>query len=197
MENQPHPGGKTPAQAGDLTPYGVAVEALEDILELDTGSASFEDARAIASRAHFRAIGGWRRLSQELQPVDAGDTGTGIALYLSAIARLSAGLREVQGACQRGDASYAVAPIAAAALADVDRLQIGLLPPGGRAELRSAVMAVVSRPCSSPKTSCPYCAHDTAALMALADAYAADGVAAALTVGRPAVSAQADPGTPS
>lgn len=57
----------------------------------------------------------------------AADSGT--ALYLSAIARLSAGLRDVQHACERGDAPHAIAPIAAAALADVDRLRLLQPPP--------------------------------------------------------------------
>lgn len=57
----------------------------------------------------------------------AADSGT--ALYLSAIARLSAGLRDVQHACERGDAPHAIAPVAAAALADVDRLQLLQPPP--------------------------------------------------------------------
>lgn len=63
--------------------------------------------------------------TRELEPSPGqDDAGTGTALYLSAIARLSAGLREVGHACGRGDAPYAVAPLAAAALADVDRLQL-------------------------------------------------------------------------
>jgi hypothetical protein len=46
------------------------------------------------------------------------------ALCLSAIARLSEGLREVQRACERNDAPYAITPVAAAALADAERLQL-------------------------------------------------------------------------
>ena len=59
---------------------------------------------------------------------------SGTALYLSAIARLSAGLREVQHACERGDASYVIAHTAAGALADADRLQLPQPAPETAAE---------------------------------------------------------------
>lgn len=65
---------------------------------------------------------------------------TGTALYLSAISRLSAGLRDVRHACDRGDAAYAIAGTAAGALADVDRLRL----PQSETEL-AAAMAVLQR----------------------------------------------------
>jgi hypothetical protein len=46
------------------------------------------------------------------------------ALYLSAISRLSAGLRDVQHACERGDTPSAIVSVAAGALADVGKLQL-------------------------------------------------------------------------
>lgn len=63
-------------------------------------------------------------------PGPAAEPGT--ALYLSAIARLSAGLREIQQACDRGDSLHAVKPVAANALADVDRLRLPQPAPGFR-----------------------------------------------------------------
>lgn len=74
----------------------------------------------------------------------------GAALYLSAIARLSAGLREVRHACERGDASYVIARAAADALADADRLQLpqpapepAFLTEHGPLALRPALSATV------------------------------------------------------
>jgi hypothetical protein len=54
---------KTPAQPPSVakTPYGIVMEALEEILELDVDEGSFDDARAIASLAHSRAIAHWSR----------------------------------------------------------------------------------------------------------------------------------------
>lgn len=67
------------------------------------------------------------------------------ALFLSAIARLSEGLREVQRACERGDAIHAVAPVAAAALADAGRLQLPAPAPAPPLEVRPGE-AIVMRP---------------------------------------------------
>lgn len=44
----------------EMTPYGIAIDALERILELDvSGSHAFEAARAIASEAHGLAVSRW------------------------------------------------------------------------------------------------------------------------------------------
>lgn len=64
----------------------------------------------------------WSMVELDREPRSAPEPGT--ALYLSAIARLSAGLRDVQHACKRGDAPGSVERVAAAALADVNRLQL-------------------------------------------------------------------------
>lgn len=71
-------------------------------------------------------------------PESAPDTGT--ALYLSAIARLSAGLREVRHACERGDAPHAIAPVAVGALADVDKLQLPQPEPAVTVEALAAAL---------------------------------------------------------
>jgi hypothetical protein len=77
-------------------------------------------------------------IPQEAAPAAAADSGT--ALYLSAIARLSAGLREVQRACDRGDAAHAITPLAASALADVDRLQLPQPTPTVTVDALAAVL---------------------------------------------------------
>lgn len=59
-----------------------------------------------------------------------GNESSGAALYPSAVARLTAALREVQHACERGDSPHAITPIAASALADVGRLQVPQSAPG-------------------------------------------------------------------
>jgi hypothetical protein len=51
------PGPASAGQADDRTPYGIAMDALEDILELDVSSATFEQARTIAMDAHALTFG--------------------------------------------------------------------------------------------------------------------------------------------
>lgn len=80
-----------------------------------------------AERDKYRKVLG-EAADRYLTDVDEPMPDSGTALYLSAIARLSAGLRDVQHACERGDAAHAVAPVAAGALAYVDRLQLPAAP---------------------------------------------------------------------
>jgi hypothetical protein len=78
--------------------------------ELDgEAHAEWEDIARAGFAAYIEANGG--------DPVDVATLGS--------VARLSAGLRDVQHACGRGDAPHVIASVAVAALADVDRLTAG------------------------------------------------------------------------